>query len=345
MAEKESVMKKTVFIITQTILTIILVASIGTAALVTMDIRTGGKILPQEWFSTQEKAENKADKSEASAVENISEGSKVEQVSENKQQESSEEISKQESSKEESSKAEESSEGESSKSEESSKSDGSGLNLILEEPKDLKSNPKELTKFINDYGYDYDALGFNRLVVVDVGKDSTAKVYCYQKSSKNYWWNIVGDGKSITDKGYIGEKGADFDIKPDSKKSPLGFYALDEAFYIGEKPDSTYKMFEITNDTYWVDDTNSAFYNQKAEGTDNKDWSSAKHMIDEKNKYKYGIVIDFNTSSPDKKLANSIFMQCGNAATDGSIAVPENVMKAIIEWLDSDSNSYIFVSP
>ena len=352
--EKELSMKKPVFIITQTILTIVLIASVASAGLVTMDIRTGGKILPQEWFSTQKKAENKADKNKGSVVENSAEQSKPEETSVSKPQESSapaahssgiEDSSAQESSRDESSKSEESNREESSKPEESSKSDAGGLELILEEPKNLKSNPKELTKFINDYGYDYDSLGFNRLIVVDVGSKGSAKVYCYQKSSKNYWWNIAGSGKAITDKGYIGEKGADFDISPDSQKSPLGFYALDDAFYIGEKPDSTYPMFEITEDTYWVDDTKSEFYNQKAEGTDDKDWSSAKHMIDDEDTYKYGIVIDFNISSPDSKLANSIFMECGNAVTDGSVAVPENVMKSIIEWLDSDSNAYIFISP
>ena len=332
-------MKKPVFIITQTILTIVLIASVASAGLVTMDIRTGGKILPQEWFNTHNKSEEKSDKKEVSVIENSSEPSKTEETSSESSKENEQSSPKEESSKQESSKEE------SSKSEESSKGDDSGLKLILDEPKNLESNPKELTKFINDYGYDYDSLGFNRLIVVDVGSKGSAKVYCYQKSSKNYWWNIAGSGKAITDKGYIGEKGADFDISPDSQKSPLGFYALDDAFYIGEKPDSTYPMFEITEDTYWVDDTKSEFYNQKAEGTDDKDWSSAKHMIDDEDTYKYGIVIDFNISSPDSKLANSIFMECGNAVTDGSVAVPENVMKAIIEWLDSDSNAYIFISP
>lgn len=342
-------MKKPVFIITQTILTIILLASIGTAAIVTMDIRTGGKVLPKEWFSTQEKSENKSDKNETSVTENSMQSSVPAGSSVNTSQESPKETEqsseKEKPSKQENSKAESSEQEESSKAEESSKSDNDGLKLILDEPKNLKSNPKELTKFINDYGYDYDSLGFNRLIVVDVGSKGNAKVYCYQKSSKNYWWNIVGDGKAITDKGYIGKKGADFDIAPDSEKSPLGFYALDEAFYIGEKPDSTYPMFEITEDTYWIDDKESEFYNQKVEGTEDKDWSSAKHMIDDEDTYKYGIVVDFNINSPDKEFANSIFMQCGNAVTDGSVAVPEDVMKSIIEWLDSDSNAYIFVSP
>ncbi len=335
-------MKKPVFVVVQTLLAVILAASVGTAALVTLDIRSGGKILPQEWFNIKKNSDGKSDRNETSVTETESEYSFIEESIEDKPQESiaqpqqspdKEESSKKESSSEESSKAEES----------GGVNDGEGL--ILEEPKNLKSNPKELTKFINDYGYDYDSLGFDRLIVVDTGEKSSAKIYCYQKSSKNYWWNIAGDGKAVTDKGYIGEKGADFDITPGSKKSPLGFYALEEAFYIGEKPDSTYPMFEITDDTYWVDDTKSEFYNSKVEGTKDKDWSSAKHMIDEKDAYKYGIVIDFNTNQPDSKLANSIFMHCGNSATDGSIAVPENIMKAIIEWLDSDSNAYIFVSP
>lgn len=345
-------MKKSTFIVTQTILSIVLIASVASAAVLTMDIRSGGKILPQELFQIQTESKTKSAKNDTPAQESKTEPSKAEETSVSKIQESSEdekeESSKSENSKKEESKAEESkqesSKQESSK-EESKSADANELNLILEEPKNLKSNPKELTKFINDYGYDYDSLGFNRLIVIDTGNKTDAKVYCYQKSSKDYWWNIAGDGKAITDKGYIGSNGADFDITPGSKKSPLGFYHLGEGFYIGEKPNTTYPTFEITEDIYWVDDTKSKFYNQKVEGTENKDWSSAEHMISADKSYKYGIVIDFNTSSPDKKLASSIFMHCGDSATDGSIVVPENIMKAILEWLDSDSNAYIFISP
>ena len=123
----------------------------------------------------------------------------------------------------------------------------------------------------------------------------------------------------------------------------MGFYSVGDGFYIDDKPDTTYPMFQITDKTYWVDDPKSKFYNKKVEGTDKKDWTSADHMISSADAYKYGLVIEFNTSSPDPKMASSIFMHCGNSVTEGCIAMPENIMKAILEWLDKDSNVYTLI--
>lgn len=345
-----TIMKKAGFIITQTILSLILTASVGSAVVLTMDIRSGGKILPQELFHTQAKSKNTQNQNSGTVNEakTSKEESKTEESSKPVQESKTE--SRQESKAEskpaqESEKPEESQKAEESKKPEESKADSNGLNLILEEPKNLKENPKELIKIVEDYGYGSDFLGFDNLILVDVGEKSTAKVYCYQKSSKDIWWNIAGDGKTITDKAFIGSGGADFDIKNGSKKTPLGFYSISEGFYIGEKPHTTFPLFEITDDVYWVTDTKSKYYNQKVDSTVKKDWTAADHMIDDKDAKKYGLVVEFNTSSPDGKLAPEIFVRCGTAPTQGSIALPENIMKAILEWLSADGSTYIFIAP
>lgn len=212
----------------------------------------------------------------------------------------------------------------------------------FKEPANLSSQPEDLTKYISNYGYTYEYMLFDHLIVVD-SKDSQATVYCYQKSDKGYWWNIMGNKKAITDKGFIGENGADFIITQGSNKTPMGFYELGEAFYIDEKPTTTYSMFQITENTYWVDDPKSKFYNQKVEGTSKKDWSSAEHMITATNAYKYGIVVEYNTNPVDSASGSAIFMHCGTAPTAGGIVVPEDTMKTIIEWLDEDSSAFILV--
>ena len=103
-------------------------------------------------------------------------------------------------------------------------------------------------------------------------------------------------------------------------------------------------MFEITEDTYWVTDPESAYYNQKVEGTEGKDWSSADHMITSEKSYKYGLVINYNTNYPNTSKTSAIFMQCGSASTEGSIAIPDYVMKTILEWIDSDSRVNVFIT-
>lgn len=270
----------------------------------------------------------------------INGGKKIEPVkTESTVQESTEQPPNKENSVQETSKKNEPSATESS--EESKPS--SSMKLQLTTPENLSSQPEELTKYISDYGYSYDNMNFDHLIVVDTN-DSTGSVYCYQQADNGYWWNIAGDGKPLTDKCYIGENGADFVITENSKKTPLGFYQLGEGFYIDEKPSTSYPMFKITDDTYWVDDPKSKYYNQKVEGTDNKDWKSAEHMISETDAYKYGIVINYNTDPVVANAGSAIFMHCKNSTTSGCVAVPEDIMKTILEWLDKDSNAFIFIT-
>ncbi len=319
-------MKKPAFVITEIFLSLVLASAVAAVAVLAVDIRSGGKILPASLFGESENSE------ESSWTEEDIRNTKkeVSQVTE--------------SSKEESSKKE-SSGSETSKQESSGKEQEKTSQLILKAPKDLKEQPKDLSKFITSYGYDFDTLPSDHFIVVDCDENSKAKVYCYQKSTKGIWWNIAGDGKPITEKGFIGEKGYDFNVAPDSKKTPYGIYSIGQGFYIGEKPKTSYPLFEITDKTYWIDDPNSQFYNQRVEGTDQKDWSSADHMITETKSYKYGLVVNFNTNSPaDKNMAGSIFMHCGDAPTGGSIVVPESTMKSVLEWLDSESEVYIFIT-
>ena len=324
-------MKKPVFIIAETFLSLVLAASLAAVAALAIDIKTDGSLIPPELYGG--KSESSAPEKEASQ-----ESSKQEKKAESSEKKESSEKT------EGSDKADTSQQ--TSKTESSAESrDKSTEGLILNAPEGLSKQPDDLSKFIGDYGYSFENLSFDHLIVVDPDENSAAKVYCYQKNENDLWWNIAGENNPLTDKGFVGEKGPDYDIKPGSKKSPLGFYSLGEGFYIGEKPDTTYPMFEITDDTYWLTDNGSAFYNTKVEGTDKKDWSSAEHMISLKDKYKYGIVVEYNTYNIDNSLAGSIFLQCGTTTTQGSIAVPEKTMKTILEWLDEDSKAYIYIIP
>ncbi len=330
-------MKKPVFIIAETFLSLVLVASLAAVAALAIDIKTGGSLIPPELYGGKtESSSQKQESSVESSKQQNSSGNSEKQESSGKQKDSVKKESSEKSDAKQQTSKTESSAGSKEKSTEG---------LILKAPEGLSKQPEDLSKFIGDYGYSFENLSFDHLIVVDTDTNSGANVYCYQKNDNDIWWNIAGENKPITDKGFVGEKGPDYDIKPGSKKSPLGFYSLGEGFYIGEKPDTTYSMFEITDDTYWVTDPGSAYYNTKVEGTDKKDWSSADHMISLKDKYKYGIVVEYNTYNIDNSLAGAIFMQCGTATTQGSIAVPEKTMKTILEWLDEDSKAYIYILP
>lgn len=345
--EKRYTMKKPGFIITETIFSIVLAASVAAVTVLAIDIKTDkfhiDKFNP---FSQSDSASEQDDEEDSKVI--------AESVSEQSGEASKAEISNKENSKAEESVTEKSgvegSDTEESASEESASEDEEGKIKILPEPENMSEQPKDLEDMLKVNGYTVeDSLYGTKLIVVDTvsenGDGAKASVYCYQKSeTSGYWWNIVGEGKAICDEAFIGENGSNFDPDYNSKTTPGGVFLAGDGFYINEKPDTDYPMFQITEDTYWVTDPESKFYNQRVEGIEEKDWSSADHMITSEKSYKYGLVVNYNTSSPNSEKTSAIFMQCGIAPTEGSIAVTENVMKTILEWLDKDSRVIIFIN-
>ena len=189
--------------------------------------------------------------------------------------------------------------------------------------------------------------GVNRLMIVEPDSESPskAKLYCYsQDEESGRWWNAAGEGLALTDEVYIGENGSGYEITADSKKTPAGLWSAGEGFYISEQPDTTYPLFRITEDTYWVTDEKSKFFNHKVEGIEEKDWQTADHMISSEKSYQYGLVINYNIDHPEAGKGSAVFMHCGNTPTEGCIALPEDTMKMILEWLDENSNTLIWIT-
>ncbi len=338
-------MKKRGFIITETIFSLILAASVAAVAVLAVDLKTDqfhlDRFNPFDQGRSDTAAENndKSDahkeNSSASADKKTSDAASKESTADASKDSTAKENSENKKKPEQSSKAE------------SSDSEAQTLKF-RKQPENLSEQPKELADAMAAYDFDIDTqLDGNKLIMIDTvnsGSLSKAIVYCFEKSESGYWWNIADDGKPVTNEAYIGENGSGFDPAIDSKITPGGIFSAGAGFYIKEKPDTSYEMFQITENTYWVTDPDSTFYNQKVESTENKDWSKADHMITSEKSYKYGLTTSFNTYSPDSALASAIFLHCGNAPTEGSIAMPEEVMKAILEWLDKNSNVTLFIT-
>ena len=264
-------MKKPLFVITEIFLSAVFVAAAAAAAAVAVDIKTDmfhiDKLDPlkiSSMFSSSEKQEsssNNSVKKEVSAMILDDEKKTAKTESSVKKDESSAESG-------------DVSEGESSEDETTESSGG-----FVDEPEYLEIQPDELVELAEAYEYTFeDDLNGNKLLLIEADNSSStskAKIYCYDKTADGYWWNSLGDGNTITEDAYIGENGSGYDITADSKKTPSGIWTLGKGFYIGEKPDTDYPMFEITENTYWVTDEKSKSFNKKVEGTDKKDWSKA----------------------------------------------------------------------
>ena len=314
-------MKKPLFVITEIFLSLVFAAAAAATAVVAVDIKTDifhvDKLDPLHISSLI--PNSKENKKEEKVKKEISEIMLVENKQASETQESLQKLAE------------------------------NKIKDFLKEPENLDHQPADLEEFMLAYEYSFEEdLTGNKLILVEADDNLSntlkAKLYCYEKNKDGYWWNVAGEGKTVTDEVYIGENGSAYEVTADSKKTPAGMWLLGEGFYIGQKPDTTYPTFEITEDTYWVTDTESAFFNQKVDGAEEKDWTKAEHMIAAPKSYKYGLVISYNTYEPDTEKPSAIFMHCGNTPTEGCIAVPENVMKAVLEWLDGDCAPFIWIT-
>lgn len=319
-------MKKPFFVITEILLSTLLVASAGAAAVIAVDLKTDmfhiDKLDPLHLneLLTNQNSTVSSHVSEISQTEIILQSP----IQEPSQKETSQAVSVKEVSK---------------KTEEIS---------LIPEPDGQQEQPEELIAFMEAYEYSFEEnLNGNKLILIEADNSSNtakAKLYCYQKSQDGLWWNIAGENTALSEEVYIGQNGSSYEAKPDSKKTPAGIWTAGQGFYIADKPDTTYPLFEITEDTYWVTDEKSVFFNQKVEGIEDKDWSTAEHMIASEKSYQYGLVVNYNTEQPEQSKASAVFMHCGTAPTEGCIAVPANVMKTILEWLDKESTPLIWVT-
>ncbi len=107
-------------------------------------------------------------------------------------------------------------------------------------------------------------------------------------------------------------------------------------------PNTGLTTFKITNDTYWVDDPNLAYYNKRVDGTQNKDWNSAEYMIDHPTEYEYGFVINYNTDAV-YNAGSAIFFHVSNKPTAGCIGASREFVLKYLSKLNSSSNPYILI--
>lgn len=199
--------------------------------------------------------------------------------------------------------------------------------------------PENLTKLLEHNGTSCDALlqaGCSQLVVV-VSQGTAADIRFF--SCTDGLWEELHD---LACDGYVGRSGVLAAKQEGDGSTPSGLYRIGSAFYIDDAPDTALDTFRVTKDTYWVDDADSMFYNQRVEGTENKDWNSAEHMIDYEAEYRYGFVVNYNVLGiPD--AGSAIFFHINDAPTAGCIATEEDMVLAYLAELDKEKCPSILI--
>lgn len=174
-----------------------------------------------------------------------------------------------------------------------------------------------------------------QLVVVEKNDGKVIATFFQQTKGK---WSMVEETATQV---FIGKNGITKNKTEGDRCTPVGFYKIGSAFYINKKPETKLDSFQINDQSYWVDDPESAFYNQYVVGTDKKDWNSAEHMIDY-GVYRYGFVVEYNTACKPG-LGSAIFFHIGNSYTAGCIATQEDYVLRYLSLLDKEKNPYILI--
>lgn len=198
--------------------------------------------------------------------------------------------------------------------------------------------PLELAELLSQAGYDSDypnTIGAGQLVVVNSNQTS-AEVSFFEKTDEG--WSSVD---SLKCQGYVGIEGTVTNMSEQVSGSPKGMHAIGDAFYQYDAPETGLGSFKITDQTYWVDDPDSKYYNQRVEGTGDMDWSSAEKMSDISG-YKYGFVINYNMPAEYNK-GSAVFFHIGYGPTQGCVAVSEEFVLAYLSKLDAAANPYILI--
>lgn len=197
--------------------------------------------------------------------------------------------------------------------------------------------PELLIELLAEADRDLEGLEAGQLIVVR-SSGNEAQVYAFARDEDGLWSQDMEEMR-----GHTGRAGVTANKAEGDKATPAGLYGLTQAFGVQPDPGSKLPYRQATADSYWVDDPNSAYYNQWVEGTANKDWKSAEHLTDYAEAYAYAVAVDYNTPSPVPGKGSAIFLHCGSRPTSGCVSVSRADMLALLLWLDPAKDPAILI--
>ena len=173
------------------------------------------------------------------------------------------------------------------------------------------------------------------VVVVGNGMNSSrVKLGYYVRNEENH---AEWKEQFVTD-GYCGHDGMATDKREGDRRTPVGTYRFTQGFGILENPGSRLPYKVLDEEDYWVDDSDSVYYNQMVSTKQiTKDWNSAEHLISVMPQYRYSLALSYNTEERIPGKGSAIFLHCFHdwkTWTEGCIAIPEENMKTLVQQLD-----------
>ena len=188
--------------------------------------------------------------------------------------------------------------------------------------------------------YTSPAAGSSQLITITSTGGSNGELVMWQKDNNGIWYEY---DRMYARLGSAGMKAAS-EVYEKDMSTPTGVYTLTEAFGAAANPGSGVPYRQLDGSEYWVDDPNSIYYNTMQFGEANGRWTSAEHLIEYKNAYKYSLVIDYNRSPVIPGKSSAIFLHVDvGIPTWGCPAVAENKMIKILNWINPSSNPKVIL--
>ncbi len=173
------------------------------------------------------------------------------------------------------------------------------------------------------------------LVVAGDGMDSSTAAVSMHYRYEDGWKQIL----SVP--GYIGREGMCPDeehMEGDFTRTPIGVYRFNKAFGVADDPGCQLGYTKVGEDDYWSgDDREGIPYNQLVSIKDYPDLENSIHLVDAEQEYKYCLNISFNEEGTPGR-GSAIFLRCEGEEpyTGGSVAIPEESMKTVMEMVGSN---------
>jgi L,D-peptidoglycan transpeptidase YkuD (ErfK/YbiS/YcfS/YnhG family) len=127
-------------------------------------------------------------------------------------------------------------------------------------------------------------------------------------------------------------------------KSPTGVFKLGKLFSYEKQTNTLLENQQTTKEDKWIDDVNSPDYNKHLSGA--TEAKSYENLLLKTDVYKYCTVIEYNTNPVIKGKGSAIFFHLclkENCFTAGCVAIKEEYMKLMVNWLDPKQNPTIIM--
>ncbi|WP_237359500.1 L,D-transpeptidase family protein [Vibrio marisflavi] len=200
------------------------------------------------------------------------------------------------------------------------------------------------------------------LVTVPQLNDYHATLRLYQRASVNGRWQLSSIDGQQSIPAVIGKNGlawsASLKDKPTNMsykkegdgRTPVGAFALPEAFGISNSPHPFMPYIHVDSNTVCVDDSNSNSYNKvvnKSLPNLRQDWSSAEQMADAVPMYNAGLIVSYNPKNEAGK-GSCIFVhqwRSPNAGTAGCTAMDSKDITYLVSHLKKVDKPVLVVLP